>query len=114
MTSGGCEDVDECREDNGGCDEDCLNKPGSYMCSCPAGWELGEDGHECVDSDECVGNNGHGPCQDTCLNTQGSYYCSCDTLPGAQLGARLLQRPGPRILHLPRGSAAGRRLEHVP
>ena len=39
-------------------------------CSCPAGWELGEDGHECVDSDECVGNNGHGPCQDTCLNTQ--------------------------------------------
>ena len=32
MTSGGCEDVDECREDNGGCDEDCLNKPGSYMC----------------------------------------------------------------------------------
>ena len=86
MTSSGeCEDIDECLEDNGGCDEDCINKPGSFMCECPQGWEVGQDGQECVDSDECVGNNGHGPCQDHCVNMEGSYYCTCDNIEGSQL-----------------------------
>ena len=88
MTSAGeCEDIDECLEDNGGCDEECINKPGSFMCECPRGWELGQDGQECVDSDECRGNNGHGPCQDHCVNTQGSYYCTCDNIEGSQLAS---------------------------
>ena len=53
LTSAGeCEDVDECVEDNGGCDEDCINKPGSYMCTCPPGYELGEDNHVCLDTNE--------------------------------------------------------------
>ena len=27
-----CLDVDECQTDNGNCDEQCENKPGSYVC----------------------------------------------------------------------------------
>jgi hypothetical protein len=30
--TGDCVDVDECEEDNGGCEEECHNKPGSYIC----------------------------------------------------------------------------------
>ena len=26
MVAGHCQDVDECREDNGGCDEECVNR----------------------------------------------------------------------------------------
>ena len=33
--SGECEDWDECSEDNGGCEESCINKPGTYECTCP-------------------------------------------------------------------------------
>ena len=87
MVGGQCEDVDECREDNGGCDEECVNRPGSYLCSCPAGYELGEDSHLCVDTNECLSNNGHGPCQDFCVNTEGSYYCSCQTREGSRLAS---------------------------
>lgn len=86
-SNGSCEDVDECLEDNGGCDEDCTNKPGSYMCTCPPGYELAEDNHACVDTNECLGNNGHGRCQDTCVNTDGSYYCSCDNIEGSKLAS---------------------------
>ena len=86
-SSGDCEDVDECRDDNGGCDEDCINKPGSYMCACPGGYELGDNNHECVDTNECVSNNGHGPCQDYCVNMDGSYYCTCDSIEGSILAS---------------------------
>ena len=75
--SGECEDWDECSEGNGGCEESCMNKPGTYECTCPQviqqqdcstyplsqGYDLSEDGHSCVDQDECLSNNGHGPCQ---------------------------------------------------
>lgn len=27
-----CVDVDECAEDNGGCEGECSNKPGTYTC----------------------------------------------------------------------------------
>ena len=27
-----CVDVDECEENNGGCDHICVNKPGTYTC----------------------------------------------------------------------------------
>ena len=103
---GRLQDVDECAEDNGGCDEGCENRPGGHLCSCPAGWELGQDGntatpvchtphlslvspagHRCVDTNECQGNNGHGPCQDGCSNTAGGYQCDCRDLPGTSLAS---------------------------
>lgn len=33
-------DIDECRVQNGGCNQLCLNKLGSYRCSCYSGFAL--------------------------------------------------------------------------
>ncbi|XP_039981759.1 signal peptide, CUB and EGF-like domain-containing protein 2 isoform X5 [Xiphias gladius] len=71
-----CEDIDECDlEYNGGCVHECNNIPGNYRCTCYDGFNLGHDGHNCLDVDECKFNNGG--CQHTCVNTMGSYECRC-------------------------------------
>nr|CAD7456482.1 unnamed protein product [Timema tahoe] len=88
-----CADIDECVDDNGGCEEICLNKPGSFNCACPEGLRLASNGRHCLersslaDINECLLRNGHGPCQDTCTNLHGGYTCSCDGIPGTQLAA---------------------------
>ncbi|XP_076796808.1 signal peptide, CUB and EGF-like domain-containing protein 2 isoform X5 [Arvicanthis niloticus] len=71
-----CEDLDECDNAlNGGCVHDCLNIPGNYRCTCFDGFMLAQDGHNCLDVDECLENNGG--CQHTCTNVMGSYECRC-------------------------------------
>uniref|UniRef100_A0A336MKA2 Metalloendopeptidase n=1 Tax=Culicoides sonorensis TaxID=179676 RepID=A0A336MKA2_CULSO len=40
-------DVDECAVNNGGCQHECRNTIGSYMCSCQNGFTLHENGHDC-------------------------------------------------------------------
>uniref|UniRef100_A0A8C1UKV9 Signal peptide, CUB domain, EGF-like 1 n=1 Tax=Cyprinus carpio TaxID=7962 RepID=A0A8C1UKV9_CYPCA len=71
-----CEDMDECENDyNGGCVHDCINIPGNYRCTCYDGFMLADDGHNCLDVDECLDNNGG--CQQICVNTMGSYECQC-------------------------------------
>ena len=40
-------DNDECATDNGGCDQICVNKPGSFECQCKEGYTLAEDGKTC-------------------------------------------------------------------
>ncbi|XP_054892398.1 signal peptide, CUB and EGF-like domain-containing protein 2 isoform X3 [Poeciliopsis prolifica] len=71
-----CEDIDECDlEYNGGCVHECTNIPGNYRCTCYDGFNLANDGHNCLDVDECMFNNGG--CQHTCVNTVGSYECRC-------------------------------------
>uniref|UniRef100_A0A182Y3Y1 Notch n=1 Tax=Anopheles stephensi TaxID=30069 RepID=A0A182Y3Y1_ANOST len=35
-----CLDVNECAKDNGGCNQKCVNSPGSYKCACNFGYEL--------------------------------------------------------------------------
>ncbi|XP_012639458.1 signal peptide, CUB and EGF-like domain-containing protein 2 isoform X4 [Microcebus murinus] len=71
-----CEDIDECENElNGGCVHDCLNIPGNYRCTCFDGFMLAQDGHNCLDVDECLENNGG--CQHTCVNAMGSYECRC-------------------------------------
>lgn len=40
-------DVDECSENNGGCQHECRNTAGSYECSCHNGFTLHENGHDC-------------------------------------------------------------------
>ncbi|KAK1790360.1 hypothetical protein P4O66_014256, partial [Electrophorus voltai] len=71
-----CEDMDECDNDyNGGCVHDCINIPGNYRCTCYDGFMLADDGHNCLDVDECQDNNGG--CQQICVNTMGSYECQC-------------------------------------
>ena len=37
-----CNDVNECEEDNGGCDQRCDNTDGSYVCTCNDGFYLDE------------------------------------------------------------------------
>ncbi|XP_047388121.1 adhesion G protein-coupled receptor E1 [Sciurus carolinensis] len=77
-----CSDVDECFQDPSACGPNsfCTNTPGSYSCSCTAGFHSEasqthgnfncKDVNECADSTVC-------PAYATCTNTLGSYYCTC-------------------------------------
>ncbi|XP_026218834.1 signal peptide, CUB and EGF-like domain-containing protein 1 isoform X3 [Anabas testudineus] len=68
--------MDECDDDyNGGCVHECINIPGNYRCTCYDGFMLDDDGHNCLDVDECADNNGG--CQQDCVNVMGSYECHC-------------------------------------
>ena len=40
-------DVDECAEDNGGCDHKCHNNVGSFKCACQKGYILMGDKKKC-------------------------------------------------------------------
>ena len=40
-------DINECLEDNAGCDHTCVNAPGSYYCQCGDEHELHDDMHSC-------------------------------------------------------------------
>ena len=69
-------DIDECST-GGVCDEnaECLDTPGSYMCTCHSGYT--GDGDTCLDIDECLSD----PCDKnaTCTNNNGSFSCQCDS-----------------------------------
>ncbi|KAL3878455.1 hypothetical protein ACJMK2_030804 [Sinanodonta woodiana] len=73
-----CEDIDECNENNGGCEDICFNEYGSYRCLCDtAGYQIGADKHICTDIDECA-KYASKICQNgRCLNTNSSYICEC-------------------------------------
>ncbi|XP_043666054.1 uncharacterized protein LOC122628162 isoform X3 [Vespula pensylvanica] len=92
-----CIDVNECEENNGGCEYKCVNTPGSFRCECPKGMKQGEDRFTCIDINECLLNNGHGPCQDTCRNLVGGYECSCEGIQDTVLSAdnHTCQNAGP-------------------
>ncbi|XP_078613336.1 uncharacterized protein LOC144882991 [Branchiostoma floridae x Branchiostoma japonicum] len=76
-----CSDVDECASGSS-CAQLCVNFPGSYQCSCNAGYELGGDGSSCNDVDECTPAS---DCDQVCNNNEGSYSCSCNS--GFELGS---------------------------
>ncbi|MCP9265517.1 Metalloendopeptidase [Dirofilaria immitis] len=40
-------DLDECRNNNAGCQQRCTNTIGSYQCECENGYVLADDGHNC-------------------------------------------------------------------
>ncbi|KAK2498018.1 hypothetical protein MC885_021757, partial [Smutsia gigantea] len=70
-------DVNECGQQNGGCDQICYNKPGSFHCACFSGYVLSPDSRTCQDMDECADT---GTCGEAhCRNLPGSYSCLCDT-----------------------------------
>ena len=41
------EDIDECALDTDGCNQGCINTPGSFQCNCSEGYQLNEDGFTC-------------------------------------------------------------------
>ncbi|XP_068152674.1 protein tolkin [Drosophila tropicalis] len=45
-------DIDECAMNNGGCQHECRNTIGSYICLCHNGYSLHENGHDCKEG-EC-------------------------------------------------------------
>lgn len=91
--------MDECSQ-QGICNNgQCNNTPGSFICSCPPGYDLASDGKRCIgnlcrytsglprfsytvrgydfplDHNECEKN---GMCANgKCLNVQGSFQCRC-------------------------------------
>ncbi|KAL2310596.1 hypothetical protein Nmel_002259 [Mimus melanotis] len=70
-------DIDECRTQNGGCNQLCLNKLGSFRCSCYSGYAL-KDSKICEDIDECTASADI--CGEAhCKNLISSYECLCDT-----------------------------------
>ena len=40
-------DINECGQNNGGCDRFCNNTDGSFFCTCGDGYNLNEDGRRC-------------------------------------------------------------------
>lgn len=45
-------DVDECLENNGGCQHTCTNVMGSYECRCKEGFFLSDNQHTCIHRSE--------------------------------------------------------------
>nr|XP_026493166.1 collagen and calcium-binding EGF domain-containing protein 1 isoform X1 [Vanessa tameamea] len=43
-----CIDVDECKSNNGGCEQRCVNDPGGYHCECNLPYSVASDGRRCV------------------------------------------------------------------
>ena len=41
-------DINECNTNNGGCDQNCINQPGTYHCTCNAGYTLSSNLHSCI------------------------------------------------------------------
>lgn len=40
-------DIDECMMGNYGCEDNCVNNDGGFMCSCNLGYILNDDGKIC-------------------------------------------------------------------
>ena len=41
-------DINECLNDNGGCNHTCVNKNGSYECQCNDGFYTNDNGRNCL------------------------------------------------------------------
>ena len=70
-----CSDIDECADDNGGCEQGCENRDGGYACLCEDG--LRPLGMRCVRTNECL--LGTDDCHENarCENTAESFTCAC-------------------------------------
>ncbi|XP_024296078.2 fibrillin-3 [Oncorhynchus tshawytscha] len=75
-----CKDIDECELFHMGqagrlCIHACVNTPGGYRCTCPAGYNLTRDGRNCKDIDECATRLNNCTRDQMCLNNYGGFQC---------------------------------------
>ncbi|XP_075446329.1 epidermal growth factor-like protein 6 isoform X2 [Ascaphus truei] len=78
MPDGSCSNSRTCAMAN--CQYGCEEIKGEVRCLCPsAGLQLGPDGRNCIDIDECAVGKVTCPFNRRCVNTFGSYYCKCQT-----------------------------------
>ncbi|KAM4743611.1 fibulin-7 isoform 2-T2 [Anableps anableps] len=86
-----CTDIDECELFHNGaagklCLHRCVNTPGGYRCSCPAGYNVTRDGRSCKDIDECATRQNNCTKDQMCVNTYGGFQCvrvDCPKIPHA-------------------------------
>jgi hypothetical protein len=73
-----CTDVDECANGTDNCHANatCTNTPGSFLCTCLAGYA--GDGVTCNDIDECAEGTHNCDPNATCTNTPGDFTCACN------------------------------------
>ncbi|XP_057305208.1 uncharacterized protein LOC130642139 isoform X2 [Hydractinia symbiolongicarpus] len=85
-------DINECYSRP--CDQNCRNLPGTYACTCRAGFTKtnprNPTDRSCTDVNECSASpcscsNSVSSCRASCRNTIGSYSCSCNS--GFQLNS---------------------------
>ncbi|XP_066434167.1 epidermal growth factor-like protein 6 isoform X2 [Eleutherodactylus coqui] len=76
MPDGSCSNSRTCAMAN--CQYGCEEVKGEVRCLCPSsGLQLGPDGRNCIDIDECATRKALCPLNRRCVNTFGSYYCKC-------------------------------------
>ncbi|XP_070536040.1 fibrillin-2-like [Ptychodera flava] len=73
-----CEDINECDEGIHKCEQNCINTPGSYNCTCADGYHLNSDQRSCRDVNECLDDDLNDCTElEVCNNLVGSYECIC-------------------------------------
>ncbi|XP_052326514.1 fibulin-7-like [Oncorhynchus keta] len=73
-------DIDECELFQMGqagrlCLHTCVNTPGGYRCTCPAGYNLTRDGRNCKDINECATRLNNCTRDQMCINNYGGFQC---------------------------------------
>ena len=79
-------DINECDDDNGGCDHVCTNTAGSYECSCNSGYSLALDNKGCSRKSITLWSSliscfSKANCDDSCnncLSCTSPDLCSCE------------------------------------
>lgn len=61
---------DECKLNNAGCSQLCVDTQASYYCDCLKGYKLASDNRTCEDINEC---EIAGSCSQLCTNGRGSF-----------------------------------------
>lgn len=70
-----CIDINECKTNNGGCEQNCTNKIGAFECSCNEKFVLNDDGKTCSDVNDCKENS----CRNNgkCIDKLDFFICEC-------------------------------------
>lgn len=61
---------DECKLNNGGCSQLCVDTQANYYCDCRKGYKLTSDNRTCEDINEC---EIPGSCSQLCTNERGGF-----------------------------------------